>query len=267
MFRWLLMAVFCSVSMFSCFDPPEYPNEPEIVFKSLNYVDVPDLPNGEVMADSLILVIRFKDGDGNLGLSPNEVHPPYNDRWYYLKSNLNQSEYPECAPWANENKCYFVVDPEDSLELAKYVDYVDKKSKVPPYDQLPDFKRPENCLNWEVLRDEKDQVVDTVYFTLNEHYSNIFVEFQTKTGNDTYAPFDWSTFLAYPSCEVQGFNGRFPLLSEAGSTPLEGEIRYSMPSPFFRVIFGARSVRLRVYIEDRELNKSNEILTTDVSFQ
>jgi hypothetical protein len=265
-FQWLLMSVFCSVSLISCFDPPEYPDQPEIVFRSLNYVEVPDLSTGEVTADSLILVVRFKDGDGNLGLSPNEIDPPFNDRWYYLKTPLDPAVNPECEPYRNENRCFYLSNLK--TEFDKYIDYADKQSGQPPYDTLKEFVKPYNCTNWEVVRDQNDQVIDQLYFTLNPHYSNIFVEFQTKNGDNSYTAFDWSSFLTYPSCEIQGFNGRFPLLAEPGSTesPLEGEIRYAMPSPFFKIIFGAKTLRLRVYIEDRTLNKSNEIYTNDFNF-
>jgi hypothetical protein len=266
MFRRLLITVFCGVGIVSCFDPPVYPVEPEIVFKSLNFVEVPDLNTGEVTADSLILVVRFKDGDGNLGLSPNEIDPPYNDRWYYLKANLDKNLNPACDAYKSENKCFYISAYK--AEFDKYIDFTDKQSGVPPYDTLKDFVKPYNCTRWEIVRDQNDQVIDQLYFTLNPHYSNIFVEFQTKNSDNTYTAFSWSDFLTYPSCEVQGFNGRFPLLFEPGSSdsPLEGEIRYSMPSPFFKIIFGAKTIRLRVYIEDRALNKSNEVFSNDFNF-
>ena len=269
MFRRLVLMVFCSVGIASCFDPPEYPDIPEIIFKSLNFVSVPALPSGEVTPDSLILVLRFKDGDGNLGLSPNETAPPFNDRWYYFKTTPDTARaLSMCKEYVknHQNKCFKF----DLTQVQHYVNYDDRAQA--PYDTLKDFVKPYNCINWDVVRDATGKVVEQVYFTLNPHYSNIFVEFQTKTGgpNDAsaYVPFSWSDFLTYPSCEVQGFNGRFPLLQEPGTTgsPLEGEIRYSMPSPFFKIIFGSKTLRLKVFIEDRALNKSNVIYTNDFNF-
>ncbi len=268
MFRRLLMTVFCGALITSCFDPPEYPNVPEIVFKSINYVEVPDPPTGEVTSDSLILTIRFKDGDGNLGLSSNDITPPFNDRWYYVRTPLRRdaSLIDDCHNYAAQNRCWY-LNPLVS-EFDKYIDYKQKRLGVAPFDTLKTFTKPYNCINWEVVRDVNDVAIDTLYFTLNPHYSNIFVEFQTKNGDNSYTPFDWGSFLTYPSCEVQGFNGRFPLLNDTPNnpTPLEGDIRYSMPSPFFKIIFGAKTLRLRVYIEDRALNKSNEIFTNDFNF-
>lgn len=273
MFRRLVFVVFCGALISSCFEPPEYPFEPEITFRSIKYVEVADLPNGESMADSLILTIRFRDGDGNLGLTSTERRPPYNDRWYYVREPLNLDDkiFPEnCRTYAAQHRCWFVPvpRPEYMAEFNKYIDYSSKRANVAPYDTLKPFIKPYNCENWEVIRDDDDKIVDTLYFTLNKHYSNIFVEFQTKNGDNTYTPFDWGSFLTYPSCEVQGFNGRFPLLNNpSDATPLEGDIKYAMPSPFFRIIFGAKTLRLRVYIEDRALNKSNEIFTDDFNFQ
>lgn len=263
------MTVFCGVAIASCFDPPVYPDEPEIIFKTVHFVEVPDLPTGEVTADSLILVIRFKDGNGDLGLTPNETDPPFNDRWYYVKTPLDTVINRNCKTFAKQHRCYYYNDPKSQkAEFDKFIDIEDKQSGLPPYDTLKDFVKPYNCTNWEIVRDQNDQVVGQVYFTLNPYYSNIFVEFQTKNGDATYTAFDWSDFLTYPSCEVQGFNGRFPLLVEPGSgdSPLEGEIRYSMPSPFFKIIFGAKTLRLKVSIVDRALHRSNVVYTNDFNF-
>jgi hypothetical protein len=60
---------------FACNKPPEYPNEPHIEFKGIE--SYPVLNQG-TKKDSLIIVTRFEDGDGDLGLSAEEVKsPPY----------------------------------------------------------------------------------------------------------------------------------------------------------------------------------------------
>src|SRR5882762_1994753 len=100
MLRRLGLVVFCGPLIFSFFNPPQYSNLPEIIFKSIQYIEVPDLSTGEVISDSLILTLRFKDGDGNLGLSTSEISPPYNDRWYYLKADLDPTLNPDCAKYS-----------------------------------------------------------------------------------------------------------------------------------------------------------------------
>ncbi|MGV3504321.1 MAG: hypothetical protein ACO1O1_11480 [Adhaeribacter sp.] len=70
----LLLAIL--LTAFGCNKPPEYPVEPNISFKAIEHYPV--FTQG-VKKDSLIIVTRFEDGDGDLGLSSEEVnHPPYN---------------------------------------------------------------------------------------------------------------------------------------------------------------------------------------------
>jgi hypothetical protein len=252
----------------SCFDPPEFPLVPDIGFESIDFIDMPDPSPTEVATDSLVLRLSFRDGDGDLGIGARESFPPFNDRWYYTRETIAS-----CDDNANDNvmRCYQLR----LEEIAKYVDYELKRKPVGGSDTLKAFVKPYNCTNWQVVRDGAGKVLDTVYFQLNPHYNNIFVEFQLKESPNSCASppcfslFDWSQYLNYPSCEVQGFNGRFPYLNTESTTetPLAGVIKYSMPSPFFKTIFGARTIRLRVYVEDRQLNRSNEIFTPEFTLQ
>jgi hypothetical protein len=256
----------------SCFSPPEYPDAPEIVFKSVDFLKGTPLDDGSLAADTIVLTLSFKDGDGDVGISSDDVAPPFNDRWYHTKSRLASDpsltgDY-DCSQY--DDMCWY-VNPIAS-EFAKYIDLADGRHTA-GYDTLPGFTKPYNCLNWEVVYEEntdptKSPVpIDTVYFTLNPHYNNIFVEFQvrTDTGQDPYTPFDEKQFFTYPFCGVRTFHGRIPVLSEnlARSTPLEGDIRYAIPSVSFTTIFGAQTLRLKVYIEDRALHQSNTVYTRD----
>lgn len=267
--------VFCSGLVSSCFDPPEYPDTPEISFKSITYVKGGPLPDGQgIAADSVILVLNFKDGDGDIGISANEVEPPFNDRWFYTREPLIPDGSFDCVNY--NNKCWFVNDI--ITEFDKYVDYSDRLK--PEYDTLKSFVKPFNCVNWEVIyydHDHDDQTavipLDTLFFTLNPHYNNIFVEFQTKNNNPpdpgnpnaNWDTFDEQQFFTYPLCGIRSFHGRVPILSEdlRDDTPLEGTIRYSIPSVSFQTIFGSKTLRLKVSIEDRALHRSNEVVTRD----
>jgi hypothetical protein len=259
-----------SLMVSSCFDPPEFPITPEIAYENIRFVDMPD-----PATDSLVLEISFRDGDGDLGLDPNETvftlddrDYYFNDRWYYTIEPM-----PECDddPADGVNRCHELKKD----QLANYISYALKRNPVNGSDTLKPFENPYNCTNWEVVRDETGLVQDTVYFQQNPYYNNIYVAFELKEPNSfcqnppCYSPFNWSQYLDYPNCEVQGFNSRFPYLNteSLGPTPLAGVIKYSMPSPFFKVIFGARTLRLRVSIVDRQLHKSNEIVTPEFSLR
>src|SRR5687768_907966 len=73
---------FFSILLGSCFNPPEFPDEPEISYEDIVFRDVAD----NRQPDSLILYITFKDGNGDLGLdpeAPEHLTAPYNNSDYF----------------------------------------------------------------------------------------------------------------------------------------------------------------------------------------
>ncbi|MGV3586599.1 MAG: hypothetical protein ACO1OF_06340 [Adhaeribacter sp.] len=61
----------------ACQHPPDYDDKPNLEFKNVEKWS--SLENG-VKKDSLILVTRFEDGDGDLGLSNEDIsQPPFNE--------------------------------------------------------------------------------------------------------------------------------------------------------------------------------------------
>ncbi|NJN42589.1 MAG: hypothetical protein HC811_10540 [Flammeovirgaceae bacterium] len=176
-FRRLVWIVFLGLLGHSCFDPPEFPLTPSIEFDDIYFVEVGTASD----KDSLVVSIKFKDGDGNLGLDPSEIFFPYNNRTYYSY-------------------------------LGDTINY-ELKRTVPELDSLlPDFVTPYNCTNWEVIMDGQT-VVDTLYFELNPNYYNFFVDFLIKNNDGTFTEFDWQTAFIYPNCGIT-FDGRFPILSK-----------------------------------------------------
>lgn len=217
----------------ACFNPPEFPTEPKIEFVSINYKEYGTGFDAEY--DSLILTISFKDGNGDLGLDGSEDLAPYNNKFYYV--------FPD----------------------GKYFTYATKRT-VPGYDTLPDFVKPYNCINWEVFR-ENNIVKDTLYFQLNPDYNNIIVEFLVKNSDGTFTEFEWREAYNYPNCGGT-FDGRFPILfKEKPGAPLEGTIRYGMGSLGFKAFFSIKTLKLRIQIKDRALNKSNIIETPEFTLQ
>ncbi|MEK6780512.1 MAG: hypothetical protein AABY93_02330 [Bacteroidota bacterium] len=229
----LCLLAIIGILINSCLDAPQYSEIPEIEFEQIVFKDIKDAST----ADSLIISIKFRDGNGNIGLDPSETREPYNDKYYF--------QFPDQS----------------------YITYETKRT-VPGYDTLPDFVKPYNCTNWEVLT-ENQKVIDTIYFQLNPNQYNIFITFQVKDALGNFQDFDWASFYTYPLCEVIGFNGRFPILSKDLSQPgpLEGTINYGMTSVGFTIIFSIHTLRLKVRILDRALNYSNEIITPEFTLQ
>ncbi len=230
-----LVALF----MASCFDPPVYSLTPVIDLESLSFVDAED-PSA---FDTLTVALKFKDGDGNLGLGTNETGEPFNDKYYF--------GLPNGTPIANPS-------PDDNL-------MVFSTRKIPPYDTLPDFKKPYNCINW--LIDTIQNKLDTFYFQLNPNHYNIFVDFLVKNADGTFTEFNWLTEFNYPGCGLT-FDGRFPILSDLNhKTPLDGTIKYGMVSTGFLVLFSIKTLKLRITIQDRAFNKSNVVETKEFTLQ
>lgn len=237
----LMVVVLGAVS--SCFVPPDFPTTPSIEFAEVFFRDV---PSG---ADTLALRIRFQDGDGDVGLRPDE-----------FTNSDNQPAYAQ----------YFYFEEGTNLKLTtrnttrKLVNFRSRRT-VKGYDTLPAYVSPFNCLNWELVYNTASppRIVDTVYFQSNPNFNNIFVEFYTKNANGSFSEYDWKELFCVD------FNGRLPRLQKegVGSAPLEGTITYPMRSVGFLQAFGIRTLKLRVWIQDRALRRSNVIETPEFTLQ
>jgi len=233
--RSLIVFSIVGLAIISCFEPPEFSRVPSIDLADLKFKDVGDVSE----PDSLIISLNFRDGDGDIGLDA---------------SNFEDQNFPY------NNKYYFRF-PDGSL-----LNYEDKRTN-PNYDTLPDFVKPYNCINWEIITGS-GQAKDTVYFQLNPDHYNIFVVFLVKNPDGSFKEFDWREEFNYPNCGIS-FDGRFPVLSKdlSQASPLEGTIRYGMVSTGFQILFSIKTLKLRIKIQDRFLNKSNEIETPEFTLQ
>ncbi|WP_332913409.1 hypothetical protein [Algoriphagus boritolerans] len=74
--------------------------------------------------------------------------------------------------------------------------------------------------------------------------------------------------MAGPSVFFTTFNGRFPriLISEEGQS-VEGNIKYRMLSSGWESIFRTDTIRVDVQIQDRALNRSNEVSSPEVTLR
>ncbi len=70
---WLLLIIFGAAA---CYDKPVLPSTPSIELSEYYFREIPN-PNGPSFRDSIVVRIRFEDGNGDLGLDANETNPPY----------------------------------------------------------------------------------------------------------------------------------------------------------------------------------------------
>lgn len=233
----------------SCFDPPEYPNTPSITLQDIYFKQI----GSNTDADSLVLVLGFKDGDGDLGLSASEIDSPFQEQDFFL-------------------------DEDGKLITVR-------TRKKAGYDTLPSFTFPQNCLHYlydtlfipEQQKSVFDEsynlvktftsggtkyyaVLDTFYIQKNPNHYNIKIDFFVNG-----QPFDWRTVYPYPTCG-ETFDGRFPILfkEEGSESALEGTLTYAMKSNAFIPFFGlTKSLRLKIQIKDRALHSSNIVESSD----
>ena len=120
-----------------------------------------------------------------------------------------------------------------------------------------------NPVDWVIDPIINNQVVkDTIWVVQNPNQYNIFVRFYIKR-NGKFKEFKWSDPPFFTT-----FNGRFPriLTTEEGQA-VEGNIRYGMLSSGWQSIFRTDTIRVDVEIQDRKLNRSNQVSSPEVTLK
>ncbi len=243
--RFQSYLVLSLILLTSCFDPPEFENEPFIEFADIRFIEV------DQASDSLILSFNFQDGDGDIGLEQGEVFPPYHE-FNFVIDSLNRQRVisrdtaATAVRFSDENLTLplYTIDPFDNIELFS------------EFDNRPSY----NCIDYfELIVD--DVVQDTFYRVPNEFANNIIIDFFRKT-NGQYVLIN-DEIGVDPNCP-QTFNARIPIFdAENIGRALSGTINYALLSQGFELFFLSDTIRLEFYIFDRALNRSNRISTPD----
>jgi len=273
--KGLILLCFLAISISSCFDPPEFTTTPEITYDKIQFKEVP----GAGTNDSLILYINFKDGDGDLGLDPDD--PEYSQYPYH------SSDYFLTTPGCSVSPCdttkvstRLVTDEEGVPYILLNSNGITGKlvtsrtRNESGYTYLPaysnnncEFYSEDRILVPEAAADASYNILDTLYsgtskffliqepllYKKNTNHYNIEVRFFVYEGNNGFVEFNWAKFC-------YEYDGRFPLLSSQ-SNALEGTLRYGMGNPSYLALFSVKTLRLEVRIKDRALHVSNKIST------
>lgn len=138
----LIVALFA----ISCVSPPDdFPSVPQISFKDMQFIETNT-------SDSLMISVDFRDAEGDLGLDPKEVNPPFHPLDYQRHPNgdlVTYSTRPAEAPLFNDRD--WVIRPLVGTEI----------------------------------------VNDTIWVKVNPDQYNIFVKFFIKRGGN-YTEYDFS---------------------------------------------------------------------------
>ncbi len=217
-----LVVAASSVFFMGCPTAPEFPDKPSIAFQDVNFEQRGVTGQQNVTEDVITISLAFEDGDGDLGLSSNDINKPYNQ--YDLR-------------FTQEGELIYVGD-NDTLPAYNPLDYI----VVPEGD---------SAMNGNAVLPG-----DTIYIVRNARFYNIFIKmFYKPGGKGDFVEFDWEDAPYF-----QSFNGRFPILNtEEYARPLNGELTYEIKSAGFRPVFREDPIIIETYILDRAGNKSNTV--------
>ena len=222
-----------------CFDPVEFPTTPFVEFESIEYNEV-DGP------DSLVLSFRFEDGDSDIGLGNDLVDllKPYQIYNFIIDSNDNAITISDDEAVPPFFSAPVLLDQIDGVPVYRF--FIDLKDPFSDVDNRP----PYDCENYEIMGD------DTVYVSRNEFHHNFHVEFLERQTSGEFTALDFQSIFNSDDCNLGNFNGRIPIFDSNGK---EGLITYTMLSQAFRLAFQDDSIKIRFWVYDRALNKSNVV--------
>ena len=120
-----------------------------------------------------------------------------------------------------------------------------------------------NPIDWLVDPIVNNQTVKyTIWVKQNPNQFNIFVKFFIKR-NGQFTEFRWQDPPYFTT-----FNGRFPrILTTDIDQAVEGNISYGMLSSGWESIFRNDTIQIAVEIQDRALNRSNEVFSPEVTLR
>lgn len=286
----LLFGLVLGVS--SCFETPEFDDVPKISLDDLYF----GVASSSLDQDSVVLSIRFQDGDGDLGLeatisrNPSHFSVPFHDASYFLENEGNLIPVPTFADVGlTQENTLRTFNPVLALRTDQTgILATSRTPNKPGYEQLPQYG--DTCGVYTdgeiyvvgdgirviddsfvveetiVLKDPPGlrvyKIKDIFYTQANPDSKNIVVtwlERKTVGSSVVYTEYDWKQGTG--DC-LFSFDQRFQVVSRA-TNPIEGILRYSMKSFGFTPLLGSKTLRLRVQIKDRALHQSNIIETDD----
>jgi hypothetical protein len=293
----VIVFVMAALAISSCFEEPEFSNVPEIEFDDIYYGE------SEAGDDSVVLSIRFRDGDGDLGnlryelldgTVINDEDDPIHANNYYLSTGGSSLQEvgtityytdtipPFVGPFPDEQVPMLVLSTRGrtgKLVTLKNQAGFTGNAQVP---SLPAFDRDFYCRDYNItalyVHESDWGILDDSYYVRgpvvtdfnNEKFKKIVdtVYYKPNPNHYTLEVKFFIDNVEYDWFEefCTTYNGRLSRLSDTDS-PLDGVIRYKMTSEFWRFIFSVRKLRLKVKLRDRALNVSNEITTPEFTLE
>lgn len=263
--------IFLVLILTSCFESETFTDAPQIEFNSVLFVDVDD--GGQ---DSLYISFDFTDENGDIGLSSDENEPPYHSFNIVLDSRdslvkFGSESIPPFYSYPVTSTSLFEQTLQDDgtisiNEFLAFVYFPSDKVLLSELDTRPTFF---DCDLYQTLETplfvstggnifepQPDfSLGDTLYVVRNEFFFNLLISFEKQEGDD-FVPINFQEIFNSNDCDLGNFDARIPLFDQDGRI---GTITYGILSLGFDVAFADDLIRVKIYIYDRALNKSNEV--------
>lgn len=220
-----------ALTLFSCIREPQFNEVPKISFNDVSFV------RGADDSDTIFVSINFEDGDGDLGLRPTEVAPPYHDMDLFLASNGQKVPYSTSDGALNPDLYQKIGEPGlPAYNCDSYLLY--------SYDKI--------------INGVTVPTTDTLFVEYNPRRNNYFIEFYIKENG----VFNLYEFISSPGQCPSTFNDSFLPLFEDGNDdkPLSGilnrkiQFLFGIPEELY---LREDILKIHVYILDRAGNASN----------
>ena len=237
-----LLILASSLLLISCNDSDDTPPKPEFSPIPFIELDKVEIKLGENNRDTISITVNYQDGDTDLGLDRNTIET---DTVF--------------------QQVYYITTDQDTISTLN-----EKAIRFGAPNQ-PEF----NIWDWRVV-DNDQQQYDTVRVVYNENYLNGFVDIYVKKPGEEFEIIDVGQ-INNPFGE---FNGVFlpitdqPLISPEyrfnfiPETRCNGKLIYRLVFAFsFAFEVGKDTLKFKLFIKDRALNKSNVVETPEILFQ
>ena len=279
---------FIAILSGSCFDPPEFPDAPQVEYEDLNFI--PARNPGDL--DSLILYMRFKDGDGNLGFyGEDDISAPFHDVFFYQETGTPGA--PAIAPLSTEfgtleGREYHLLVIDDpsrgtlvthrTREKGNYSSILPAPEVCPGsnnkymknYEYLGGVPTPDKPADgrWLLISaedkaalDPRTKLVDSLpkidplYYQIRDslYFTHNPDHYNIEVEFYVKDPLDGSFKLFDWRDELcTTFDGRFPVFKEnEDDSSVDGTLKYAMTSLGFKALFSIKTLKLRFRIKDR----------------
>ena len=284
---------FVAIISGSCFDPPEFPAVPQIEYEDLKFI--PARQPGDL--DSLILQIRFKDGDGDLGFYGEEdISDPFHDVFFYQEAGTPGA--PKIEPIATdfgtlEGREYHLLKIPDASKGALVTYRTREKpgySSILPapevcpgsnnnymknYEYLGGAPEPDKPADgrWLLIRaedkaalDPRTRIVDSLPKSAPQYYQ--IRDSLYYTPNPDHNNIEVEFYVKDPTAPggFRLFDWRDELCTtfdgrfpvfSEDNSSIDGTLRYAMTSLGFKTLFSIKTLKLRFRIKDRLRHPSN----------